>query len=73
MGNLTLLTGNLNTGLQNHSIEVKVEGIEGYSLLVLNKYFRKFGEKCPWDEEAIDARGRKLFEDAVKLWPFPVA
>ncbi len=76
MGNLTLLTGNLNSGLRHYGLDTKVEQIEGYSILVLNKYFKGFGEnhaKKPWDEEAIDVRGRELFKDAVKLWPFPAA
>ena len=58
MGNLTLLTGNLNSGLQHHDIETKVEKIEGYSILVLNSYFRNFGQFGKIARTAKDYRGK---------------
>jgi hypothetical protein len=70
IGNLTLLTGKLNNDNRNYELATKVELIEGYSLLALNKYFQK---RSVWDEETIDDRARKLFEDAVTLWPYPAA
>ena len=72
IGNLTLLTGNLNSALQNQGFKAKVEQIEGYSLLALNKYFQKrVDDGMGWDEAAIDQRGRALFEMAKELWPYP--
>ena len=72
MGNLTLLTGNLNSALQNHKFRDKVEQIEGYSLLVMNTHFKKhLDEGRGWDEAAIEQRGRVLFDLAKELWPYP--
>ena len=72
IGNLTLLTGNLNSALQNQGFKAKVEQIEGYSLLALNTYFQKrVDDGMGWDEAAIDQRGRALFEMAKELWPYP--
>jgi hypothetical protein len=70
IGNLTLLTPSANNSLRNNPFLTKVEKIEGYSLLALNKYFAR---REMWDENSIDERGRVLFEDAVQLWPFPSA
>jgi hypothetical protein len=72
MGNLTLLTGSLNTALLNHPFSEKVKQIKGYSLLAMNKYFIKLVDAgVAWDEDAILARGQVLFETAKKLWPYP--
>jgi len=72
IGNLTLLTGNLNSALRNHPFEEKVSQIEGYSLLALNAYFRKrVDDGKGWDEAAIDERGRALFGTAKAVWPYP--
>ncbi|MHB1414448.1 MAG: DUF262 domain-containing protein, partial [Chloroflexota bacterium] len=72
IGNLTLLTGPLNTAVRNLPFEKKVDEIDGYSLLALNAYFRKrVDEGKPWDEEAIAERGRNLFDAARAIWPHP--
>lgn len=72
IGNLTLLTGPLNSTNQNREFEYKVRKIKEYSLLALNGYFRQRVEKGKgWDEEAIQERGRKLFKQAVRIWPHP--
>lgn len=72
IGNLTLLTGSLNSSQGNQSFEVKVEQIEGYSLLALNNYFKKrLAEGKGWDEPVIQERGRVLFDMARLLWPYP--
>lgn len=68
MGNLTLLTPSANNSLKNFSFDVKMEKIDGYSLLALNAYVRK---QDSWDELKIEERCRKLFDDALTLWPFP--
>jgi uncharacterized protein with ParB-like and HNH nuclease domain len=74
IGNLTLLTGSLNTALRNHQFDVKVKQIEGYTLLALNGYFRKqLAEDKGWDETAIGERGRVLFESAREMWPYPAS
>lgn len=72
MGNLTLLTGPLNSANQNRKFEYKVRKIKEYSLLALNGYFRQRVEKGKgWEEDAIEERGRRLFKQAVQIWPHP--
>ncbi len=72
IGNLTLLTGPLNSTNQNREFEYKVRKIKEYSLLALNGYFRQRVEKGKgWDEDAIQERGRRLFKQAVRIWPHP--
>jgi len=68
LGNLTLLTGSLNSGLSNDSYAEKRERIIQNSALRLNVYFQKVTE---WDDQAILERGVALFEDARLLWPYP--
>jgi uncharacterized protein with ParB-like and HNH nuclease domain len=68
LGNLTLLTPSANNSLKNFSFDVKVDKIDGYSLLALNAYVRK---QSSWNEASIDARARLLFKDALTLWPYP--
>jgi hypothetical protein len=66
IGNLTLLTNPLNTSLSNSSYEAKRVVILNNSALALNRYFQEVQE---WDEEAIRARGKVLFEIAKSIWP----
>jgi hypothetical protein len=70
MGNLTLLHYGVNRGLQNHSFLKKREALFGESHLQLNRELMRASE---WNEEAIERRGRKLFEVAQRLWPSPDA
>jgi uncharacterized protein with ParB-like and HNH nuclease domain len=72
MGNLTLLTGPANSENRNLPFTDKLQKIEEYSLLVLNKYFGKRSARgLGWDEDAIEERGRVLFERAKIIWPHP--
>lgn len=72
IGNLTLLTGPLNSTNRNREFEYKVRKIKEYSLLAMNNYFRKRMDKgLGWDEAAIEERGLSLFEIASKIWPYP--
>ena len=72
VGNLTLLTGPLNTANLNLSFETKVRQIEGYSLLVLNGYFKeRLNEGGCWDESSIEERARVTFGLAKDIWPHP--
>lgn len=68
LGNLTLLTQELNTSVRNAAYSVKQPEITAQSALRLNAYFQKVGT---WDEAAILARGEALFEVARKVWPHP--
>lgn len=68
MGNLTLLTNSLNSSVSNAPMEEKRIAILEHSALALNRYFHHVVE---WDEDAIISRGKKLFEMALKVWPYP--
>ena len=67
-GNLTLLTKPLNSSVSNGPYDAKRDALSKHSLLVLN---REITEEPSWDEYKIEARGKKLFEVACCLWPYP--
>ena len=67
-GNLTILTKPLNSSVSNGPFRVKRKALNDQSLLVMNREITKEEE---WGEDQIDARGRKLFEVARDLWPYP--
>lgn len=66
IGNLTLLTHPLNSSLQNGAWHSKQPEITKQSALALNREFQDYPE---WDETQIEARGRDLMGDALKIWP----
>ena len=66
LGNLTLVTGPLNTSLGNRGFEEKKEKLAEHSGLVLNK---EIVEHDHWDEVAIRERGERLAALAKKVWP----
>lgn len=66
VGNLTLLTKDLNPSVSNGPWEKKLEQILKHSALNLNRSLPK-----RWDEKAIGARSDELFRHAVKIWPHP--
>ena len=67
-GNLTLLKRELNSAASNGPFAGKRDLILEESVLRLNQYFSNIGV---WNEEAIEKRGRELFEIAKKVWPHP--
>jgi hypothetical protein len=66
IGNLTLLTKELNPSVSNGPWSKKRDEILKHSALNLN---RPFQEVPIWDEAAIEKRSAALFEVARKLWP----
>lgn len=64
LGNLTLLTRNLNSRVSNDSWEKKRTDILKHSALELNNNLPEV-----WNEEEIDKRGEYLSEIAVEIWP----
>ncbi len=68
IGNLTLLTKELNPAISNSAWENKKSQVIRYSILNLNKYAI---EKNEWDEESIDERTMELYEIAKRIWPRP--
>lgn len=67
-GNLTLLTQALNSSVSNGPYAEKRPEIARQSLLRMNAWFQS---EEAWDEEAIRARGRALFQHARAVWPHP--
>jgi len=70
IGNLTLLTGSLNTSISNGAFSAKKAAIVDDSDLRLNAWMRT-DERTTWDETDILQRGGKLFEHALRIWPIP--
>lgn len=70
LGNLTLITGELNSTIQHAPFADKKPHLTKESLLALNTYFQ---DLTAWDEAAIIRRGEALFELALKIWPGPPA
>lgn len=68
LGNLTLLASARNISLSNRPFAEKRMEFEK-SLLVLN---RDIAQEAVWNEDLIVKRGRRLADQALKLWPEPV-
>jgi uncharacterized protein with ParB-like and HNH nuclease domain len=68
LGNLTILTQELNSSVSNAPWNEKQPELLQYSLLPINQELHKFKT---WDEDAISQRGKQLFEKARKIWPGP--
>ncbi len=67
-GNLTLLTGELNSTIGNGPPAAKLAAILDHSNLQLSKWFVG---KTTWSEDDIRARSRALLTHALKVWPRP--
>ena len=68
VGNLTLMTGELNASASNGPWPGKVAKIVEDSDLRLNAWLRS-APPATWDEVSIMARGRDLFGAALAIWP----
>lgn len=68
LGNLTLLTGALNSTVSNGPYSVKMPAVRSHSSLALN---RDLNQVDHWDEDSIAARGLSLFESARRIWMAP--
>lgn len=68
MGNLTLLTHVLNTGVSNGPFSKKMPALRAHASLALN---RELGAFDQWDEQAIMLRGGQLYEVARQVWVAP--
>lgn len=71
IGNLTLLTQELNSSVSNGPFPAKREAIAEQSALRLNVYFQRLAGVELWDETSIRARGEHLFSLARTIWPYP--
>ncbi|MBL9076042.1 MAG: DUF262 domain-containing protein [Planctomycetes bacterium] len=72
-GNLTLLTGKLNSKVSNgpwRGDGGKRAGLEGHDVLFLNRdLLRKAGDE--WTDDAVRKRTRDLVEVILEVWPVP--
>jgi hypothetical protein len=73
IGNLTLITGKLNTSQSNGPWEKKQAALDEHSVLYLNKrLLTEYGGQ-EWDEARIRARGADLAARASAIWPSAAA
>lgn len=66
IGNLTLLSGPLNTIISNGPWAAKHQRILQHSPSNLNRSLPQV-----WDEDAIKQRSATLFDNALAIWPYP--
>lgn len=69
IGNLTILTQELNSAISNGPWVTKRKELDKYSVLPINKELLKFDT---WDENTIKQRSEQLFEIAIRVWPHVV-
>ncbi|WP_243375066.1 DUF262 domain-containing protein [Microvirga solisilvae] len=70
IGNLTLLTQELNGSVSNGPFPAKVAKIVADSDLRLNAWLRST-PPSGWSEKSITERGETLFKAALEIWPRP--
>ncbi len=68
MGNLTLLTGKLNTQVSNGPFATKLPAVKAHAALTINRDLHAYDR---WDETTIVTRGKALFDVARQVWPAP--
>lgn len=68
LGNLTVVTTPLNSGLSNQAWEAKRAHLAQHSVLLLNNELAQHDE---WNEATITARGERLADKIIGLWPGP--
>jgi len=76
LGNLTLLTGRLNSKVSNGSWlgnGGKREAIKGHDVLFLNRKVLNIADKHErWSEDAIHERTQEVIEAIIEIWPVPL-
>jgi hypothetical protein len=73
LGNLTLLTGKLNSKVSNGpwiGNDGKRQGLEAHDVLLLNRELLKRATDR-WTDESIHFRTRELIDIVVQIWPVP--
>jgi hypothetical protein len=73
LGNLTLLTGKLNSKVSNGpwlGTEGKRNGLEGHDVLLLNRELLKKAVE-QWTDDSIRLRTRELVAIIAQIWPVP--
>ena len=69
LGNLTLLTKQLNSSVSNGAFSRKRPAIARQSTLQLNAYFQDLDDEDEWGVAEIKKRGKELAKLAIKVWP----
>ena len=73
IGNLTLVTGQLNSVASNAPWKDKREILEEHSVLYLNRnLLAEYGDTT-WDEQTITTRSREIASLVAAVWPGPYA
>jgi hypothetical protein len=73
LGNLTLLTGKLNSKVSNGpwmGQKGKRAGLEGHDVLKLNRELLKAANES-WTETLIRSRTKEMIEAVIAIWPVP--
>jgi hypothetical protein len=70
IGNLTILTQQLNSAVSDSAWPTKRPALLKASLLPINQQLHDYDA---WDEGAIQKRSRELFERARRVWPSPAS
>ena len=73
IGNLTLVTGKLNSVVSNAPWEEKCKTLEKHSILHLNHNLLAEYRNVTWDEKTIQARSKEMAALVADVWPGPYA
>lgn len=65
LGNLTLLSGSLNSSIRNATFDKKVPSYKKSELLIA----QELAELTSWDSSAVEERQKKMAELVVGIWP----
>lgn len=68
VGNLTLVTGKLNSSMSNAPWEEKRGTLAKHSTLLLNRLLLAPAPEN-WDEDSIDSRSEEMIKAICKIWP----
>ncbi len=71
IGNLTLITGGLNSTLSNAPWKDKRKTLGMHSILHLNKDLLEESHEKDWDEDFIEARSKRMAKLVAEVWPGP--
>lgn len=79
LGNLTLISGQLNTEISNMDFKVKIEGKgkkkgikDRAELLITKDILKAYEEKKIWNEEYIEQRTKRLLDIILEIWYYPI-
>ena len=71
IGNLTLVSGRLNSAASNVPWERKRKTVEKHSVLFLNRFLLAESRDVAWDEQMILARSKRMAVLVSDVWPGP--